>query len=1188
MKRIGITGAMTAVIAFLLFLILPSCVNEEYEITKGRINTEITVFQDGLSVPLGGTSKIWLKDIRDSLLANMEDSTYQKYVSEYFKVSEDGEWGVGISGGIDLSDTLNNLLAQIDIPDIEVSEKFSFNLNSVDVSNLKISADEYSYTEKIGGMITPPNFTFRGFGTNFPVSAGLHKYRPSDELLKLKFPSLDEDFVFAELPQDFSIPSYLISDIPVPVDPDGAGAILQGMSVSTGFGPEKCHLSFALTLPKGITSVEDIVLHEGAKVTMSVELRNSLFTSGTITPHLDLDIHEIFHLTDKENAGHDALTIDHILADFDLPAAGGKVSKSYEIQSLVLDADDWTFEEGCLTLHKEVDVVVLGGLGYSDVYTTTRHLAGLKNKNMDIHISLGFENFQVDDIRMAVEPVTLKVPKKTFAFNQNIPLPKEILSIERARFSEDSKISLSLLPENVPSGLTLGLQNLTFTFPEGIEVEGARNGVLSYDNVDITKGFVRDLRILGVTLPEPENGNINLDKEISVEAVVMAGGVVSSAALPADESKDLKVTVDVKANLTVADYAVSISGYDYPLPEFTKDFKFDVTGLEEFGTVMVKPQGSPVISVEVKMPQTDLQIVADPQKNLVITFPKMIEFKNLPAEYNYDKSAGTITFKGQIPTTISLPVDRLVIEPVKENGKYWAMGQFAVSGGIAIPSCTIDKDDVAALTAPDCVVGMVAKIPEIKLGTISMEDAYEKKIEKKLEVSMMSADELPEQLVSIDRVEFEDVFFNLSVDASKLPDLGSTKLSLEFEIGLPDMIVLDSDKVKDGNVLSVKGELDKDGKIVVDPIRIAALDLSEIDLKNLEGLKDTIAIDGKVRLEDVALEIDEWLGKSLEVAVDGGIKDIVISKVSGKVDVGVEPIKTTVDLTEIKDMLDDERFEIEGIANILPDIAVAADIKTNLGVPLGAKMSITPYLDGAPDTDGIWDEQLTLRHSQSAVDTSYTRYWISTLQEADDKSRPEGYNHLYFPLRKYLSNIPDSLSISIEAGTDPEQMCIIEPTHEYVVEASYSTHIPLAFGDTFSATYRDTIPELPAIVGQLLAMGDLVITGEITSSLPVEIDMKVNLLDSDGNKVPLDDKASSQKIKGCDSNGEPVVTELYLGLQKQEGAKFKDVSAIEVELNLSGIADVPLSDKSFIQLSLQALVPEGVTVDVNELNSKEE
>ena len=251
-------------------------------------------------------------------------------------------------------------------------------------------------------------------------------------------------------------------------------------------------------------------------------------------------------------------------------------------------------------------------------------------------------------------------------------------------------------------------------------------------------------------------------------------------------------------------------------------------------------------------------------------------------------------------------------------------------------------------------------------------------------------------------------------------------------------------------------------------------------------------------------------------------------------------------------------------------------------------MSITPYLNGSPDTDGIWDEQLTLLHSQSAVDTSYTRYWISTLQEADDKSRPEGYNHLYFPLRKYLGNIPDSLSISIEAGTDPEQMCIIEPTHQYVVEASYSTYIPLAFGDTFRATYRDTIPELPAIVGQLLAMGDLVITGEVTSSLPVEIDMKVNLLDSDGNKVPLDDKASSQKIKGCDSNGEPVVTELYLGLQKQEGAKFKDVSAIEVELNLSGIADVPLSDKCFIQLSLQALVPEGVTVDINELNAKEE
>ena len=100
--------------------------------------------------------------------------------------------------------------------------------------------------------------------------------------------------------------------------------------------------------------------------------------------------------------------------------------------------------------------------------------------------------------------------------------------------------------------------------------------------------------------------------------------------------------------------------------------------------------------------------------------------------------------------------------------------------------------------------------------------------------------------------------------------------------------------------------------------------------------------------------------------------------------------------------------------------------------------------------------------------------------------------------------------------------------------------------------------------------------------------MKVNLLDSEGNKVPLDETASTQEIKGCGPDGEPVVTELYLGLQKKDGAEVQDVSAIELEFNLATIGGVPLSDNCFLQASLQALVPNGVNVDVNELMNENE
>lgn len=1184
MKRTGMIGAVTSVVAMLLLLVFSSCVNEEYTLSEDKLNLEVTVFQDGLSVPLGSTSKIMLKDVKDSLLANVEDQDLLKY----FTVGENGEYGIALSDRLDLSDTLNNLLAQIDIPDATVSETFAFNLNSVDVSDLKIPAAEYSYTAEMGGMITAPDFSFSGFGTSFEESAGLYQYKPSDDMLSLVLPEVEYGDEFAGLTKDLrELPESPIDERELSIDELSEYASIldldlnleNDLEMDTEFGPLESSFSFSMSLPAGIKSVEDIVLGESARVKMSIGLTNSLFTSGTITPSLDLDVSKIFVVESSEN--------NHIKGAFNVYASGNTPAvMEFGIESIVFTDEDWSVVDGRLTLTKGITLSVSGDIAYSDLKTKLSHLKKQGLTKMGFNLKMEFLDFQVDDVRMTVEPITVKVPKQTVDFKQSIPLQEQITGIDYVTLSDDSKISMSIKPENMLPGLDLKMESLVLTFPEGIDVEGAEDGVLTYEDEDLSRGFSRDIRIVGITLPKPVNGNIVLDKEVSIEAVVKAGGTVGCADLPATEAGDLSVKVDVSVDFAIADYSVAISGYDYPI-DYSKQFEFDVTGMEQFGTVRVIPQDESVIVIETQMPESGIQIVADPVRNLVIALPQMIKFKDLAKEYNYDEAAGTITLSGELPSEIRLPVDYIEVSPIKENGKYWARGEFKVSGGVAVPACSVTKADVAALTAPDCVVGMSAKIPEIKLGTLAMDEAYEVVVDKKFEVGMMSADELPEQLVSIDRVEFEDVFFTMNLDATKLPDLGQTTLSLDFEVDLPEMIVLDSENVKDGNVLSIKGQLGKDGMLTVDPVRIAALDLSDIDFKNLEDLKDTIAINGKVILDNIALDINEWLGKVLEVNVEAGIKDIVISKVLGKVDVQVPAMSSTVDLTPYKGYLTSDNMEVSGIENLLSRLNIAAEIKTNVGVPLGARMVITPYADGTPGTE--WSEDITLNHSQSAADTTYTRYWLSLDEESADSYRPEGYTHIHVPIRKYLEEMPDSLKISVEAGSDPDQMCIVEPSHKYVVEAAYSVAMPIEFGEGTSVTYRDTIPDIPELVEQLLEMGDLVLTGEVTSSLPVEISMKANLLDADGNVIPLDEKASSQKIAGCTPDAEPVVTELYVGLQKKEGVQVKGVSAIELEFNLATVAGVPLSDNCFIQASLQALVPEGVSADAKEfMNQNEE
>ena len=222
-------------------------------------------------------------------------------------------------------------------------------------------------------------------------------------------------------------------------------------------------------------------------------------------------------------------------------------------------------------------------------------------------------------------------------------------------------------------------------------------------------------------------------------------------------------------------------------------------------------------------------------------------------------------------------------------------------------------------------------------------------------------------------------------------------------------------------------------------------------------------------------------------------------------------------------------------------------------------------------------------YTESAADTTHTRYWLSSLQKEDDHYMPEGFEHVYFPLKDYVKTMPDSIKVRLDIESEASKMSVIEPNQTYLIDAAYSVDVPLEFGEGASVTYRDTIPDLPEFVGQLLSMGDLVLTGQITVLLPVEISVKVNLLDSDGIRVPLDEASSVQKIVGCTPDGAPAVTDLYLGVKKAEGTVVKDVDAIELEFNLTTVAGVPLSDDCFIQATVQALVPEGVGVDVNEL-----
>ena len=125
------------------------------------------------------------------------------------------------------------------------------------------------------------------------------------------------------------------------------------------------------------------------------------------------------------------------------------------------------------------------------------------------------------------------------------------------------------------------------------------------------------------------------------------------------------------------------------------------------------------------------------------------------------------------------------------------------------------------------------------------------------------------------------------------------------------------------------------------------------------------------------------------------------------------------------------------------------------------------------------------------------------------------------------------------------------------LSAKYAAGIPLEFGHDFAIEYRDTIQGIPAELGQIMEYGTLGLGGSVTSSIPLNFDMSVLLLDSEDNLIEMAETSGKQVISGCGPNGTPVTTPLDIVLEKKDGVDMSDVSSIVLLFKANTAADPP-------------------------------
>lgn len=440
-----------------------------------------------------------------------------------------------------------------------------------------------------------------------------------------------------------------------------------------------------------------------------------------------------------------------------------------------------------------------------------------------------------------------------------------------------------------------------------------------------------------------------------------------------------------------------------------------------------------------------------------------------------------------------------------------------------------------------------------------------------------------EYVVSIDRVEFNDATVTLAIPNVNLPD-GSM---VEVTMGFPDQFEIRDSDIKE-HIFS--------GEVYYGRIDFPAVEIESVNF-GLTEKDDFSDVRFEFSIKEIAITTESGQGgynPGNELALDmmlnvGGSEPYAFF---GKVNISTE--------NQLDDMYSDTEnlVMLDGIPSFLKadDVRLVfnnprleVELSSNIGVPMTAEAVMTG-MDYDMNTGMYEDADVSLA---IALDAPYTtgnasapewvRYWVSPVNPGSDM--PAGYEWIQnTELRTFLSRIPDALKVDVEAATDLTK----DVRHQLYFDRDYEVGgdmkfiLPFEFGSGLYLPVRQTIDGVPEIVSSALSSASLTITGKVFSTLPVDVELGIILLDYDNRQVGA--LKNVQTIQSANADGTP--SESYLNLSSEGMEITGEVYSVALEFVLSSDIDgLSFSDESFLSVQDVTLsVPGGITVNTSVIN----
>ncbi|MBO7320840.1 MAG: hypothetical protein J6U80_02795 [Bacteroidales bacterium] len=350
------------------------------------------------------------------------------------------------------------------------------------------------------------------------------------------------------------------------------------------------------------------------------------------------------------------------------------------------------------------------------------------------------------------------------------------------------------------------------------------------------------------------------------------------------------------------------------------------------------------------------------------------------------------------------------------------------------------------------------------------------------------------------------------------------------------------------------------------------IDFSEftdkIDIVKKSTISGSISLTGGVT-DRATLEKSSNMEFDLVVT----FRDITIDKVEANVDYQLDAINQVVDLTSLPEILRSKDVCLD-----VYNPYIVLDLNTNTGIPLNVTLSLVPYKDGAPVPSSDMVAELVIPASESSDKSVSQKIWIGGINDGLGSD----IHFVQANISNFLKLSPDSIHVSIEAGTDPAGISIFDATAEYFVNMDYKLAVPLSFGPDFRVAVSDTIDVSGEGLEDILQWNQVQLLGSVANSLPLQFEIQVLMLYASGAVIPAEQ--TKQTITSCNKDGSANVSPLDILLAAKSATSLSPLEKMKISFVIAskGVSGVPITDESYLQASLSVKLPEGITLGRNQ------